>query len=346
MMPPNAGPTKAPDGSGQGGTPTDSPVGPHQSDLPSGPPDETPGAQSPDVPGTSASPPASAVPAGLQVLAILEKCGAGAPPAWSASGATLAFSAMPADGKSRPRRVLWSPSDSLARPVTTDHGGSYFASWSGEHIVASRVAAKGDSGTVQLRTIVLDPTTLAERVVAGAQLWLPVVNPSRRWPSRGAAILSFKWARGAANGTLGMVDWAALDPFAPGNEPAATPVPTEAPTASPAPPTDTPNPTPSAPATPASPGASPSSSASGSAAPPNLRRSPTNDTPRRRPATSRIRPTPPPNRRQFPPVGRPSSTLDAIQRNSHSRLAGALVARRPGAGRLGRQVQRARRGVG
>ncbi len=285
IMPPDAGPTKAPDASQLEGNPTNSPTGPDQPDIPSGSPDGTPGSQPSDLPGASPSPPASAVPAGLHVLAILENVqSAGAPPAWSPSGAMLAFSAMPADGSHGPDVYVWSPNDSLARPITSDHG-SYFASWSGEHVVASRIAAKGDSGAVQLRTIVLDPTTLEERLVAGAELWLPFVNPSRTlavaW--RGEIDLS----NGVAvprNGTLGMVDWTALDPFAPGNEPVATPVPTEAPTASPPPPTDAPTPTPSTPATPA---ASASAPASGSSAPATPAPSPT--------ASDKPKPTDAPN---------------------------------------------------
>src|SRR5207253_2020923 len=53
----------------------------------------------------------------------------------------------------------------------------------------------------------------------------------------------------------------ALDPFAPGNEPVATPKPTEPPTASPAPPTDAPSATPA-------PSAGASASVAPSAAPP------------------------------------------------------------------------------
>jgi hypothetical protein len=268
ILPPNAGPSKGPDASHEGGNPTDTPPGPDQSVAPSDSPDETPGSQPSDLPEATPTPPASAVPAGLQVLAILENVqSAGAPPAWSPSGAMLAFSAMPADGSHGPDVYVWSPSDSVAQPITSDHS-SYFASWSGERIVASRIAAKADSGTPQVRTIVIEPDTLEERLVAGPALWLPVVNPSRTVAVAWRGNLDL--ANGLAvprNGTLGMVDWTALDPFAPGNEPAPTDTPTDAPTASPVPPTDAPSPNPaptatdSAPASAAAPSAVPTEAA-------------------------------------------------------------------------------------
>lgn len=218
-------------------------------------PDRSPGSQPSDLPGSSPSvPPASAVPAGLQVLAILENVeSAGAPPAWAPSGATLAFSAMPADGSHGPDVYVWSPGEGVARPITTDHG-SYFASWSGERIVLSRVVAKADAGTPSLRTIVIDPSTLEERAVDAPPMWLPVVNPARShavaW--RGELDLASGLALPQA-GSLVMVDWARIDPYAAGNEPVPTATPTEIPTDTPAasspPPADTPSPTPAATAT-------------------------------------------------------------------------------------------------
>ncbi|MEP7361348.1 MAG: zf-HC2 domain-containing protein [Chloroflexota bacterium] len=273
ILPPNGSPAKTPDSSQPGADPSNTPDGPAESAAPSGAADETPGSQPSDVAeATPSGPPASAV-AGLQVLSILENVqSAGAPPQWSPSGAMLAFSAMPADGSHGPDVYVWSPSDSVALPITTDHS-SYFASWSGERIVASRVVAKADSDTPQMRTVVIDPSTLEERVVAGPALWLPVVNPART--------LAIAWrgdldvANGLAlprSGSLGMVDWTALDPFARGNEPQPTEVPTDSPTASPAPPTVAPSPTPaaSAPASAQASAATPSASPTdGSKAPPS-----------------------------------------------------------------------------
>ena len=233
-------------------------------------PGETPDGQPTDLPEpTISAPPASAV-AGLQVLAIVENVeSAGAQPAWSPSGATLAFSARPADGSHGPDVYVWSPSDAVAQPITSDHS-SYFASWSGEHIVLSRVAAQGDDGAPQLSTFVIDPDTLDERPVAGPPLWLPVVNPAgtKAVAWQGELDLSAGLAV-PRTGDLVMVDWSAIDPYVPGNEPPTTPTPTDSPAPT-VPPTDSPTSTPdaSAPATtspaPASPSAAP---ASASAAP-------------------------------------------------------------------------------
>jgi hypothetical protein len=162
----------------------------------------------------------------LRVLAILENVhSAGAPPAWSPSGGMLAFSAMPADGSHGPDVYVWSPSDAVAQPITSDHG-SYFASWSGERIVASRVVAKPDAGEARLSTLVIDPGTLEERIVGGPALWLPVVNPASSHAVAWRGELDL--AGGLAvprTGTLYMIEWAAIDPFAPGSEPVATPAP-------------------------------------------------------------------------------------------------------------------------
>lgn len=238
ILPPNDALTPDPGASPPDDSPSTSP------DDSTNAPDETPAAQASDLPGSTPSgPPASDVPAGLQVLAILENVeSAGAPPAWAASGAMLAFSAMPADGSHGPDVYVWSPSDSVARPITTDHG-SYFASWSGERIVISRVTAKADDGTLALRTIVIDPSTLEERAVDAPPMWLPVVNPaeSRAVAWHGDLDLSSGVAL-PRTGSLVMVDWAQIDPYAPGNEPVPTTAPSDMPTASSPSPTDSPTP--------------------------------------------------------------------------------------------------------
>jgi hypothetical protein len=227
-------------------------------------PDQTPSDQTP-LPGTSAPPP-SAVP-GLTVLAILEDVqSAGAPPEWSLSGEMLAFSAMPADGSHGPDVYVWSPSDEAgaqAVAITTDHN-SYFASWSGGRIVASRLTS-GDDGSVEAHTVVIDPLTLEERRIERPRMWLPVVNPA------GTQAIAWRGELGATNGlatplsgTLYMVDWAAIDPFAPGAQAQPTPEPTEAPMPEP---TVEPAPT-DAPATTADPsGVEPKSESQPSAAP-------------------------------------------------------------------------------
>ncbi len=85
----------------------------------------------------------------LATVAILENVRiAGAPPAWSADGSTLAFSAMPADRSHGPDIYIWQPGDQVARPLTGDHG-TYFASWSGGRIVASRVVVTAEAMSEQ-----------------------------------------------------------------------------------------------------------------------------------------------------------------------------------------------------
>jgi hypothetical protein len=209
---------------------------PRATGVPSTTPPETPTHTL--LPGQTASAPAPSAVPGLTVLAILEDVhSAGAPPDWSLAGQTLAFSAMPADGSHGPDVYVWTPSDEHARAVTTDHS-SYFASWSGERIVASRVTT-ADDGSVAAHTVVIDPLTLEERRVEGPRMWLPAVNPA------GTHAVAWRGDFGVTdglavplNGTLFMVDWASIDPFAPGaGAPTAEPTdePTAEPTAEPSP---------------------------------------------------------------------------------------------------------------
>src|SRR5688572_5608901 len=179
------------------------------------------------------------------VVAILENVeSAGAPPAWSPSGEMLAFSAMPADGSHGPDVYVWSPNDAVARPITTDHG-SYFASWSTDNIVISRIADGGEGEGASLSTIVMDPSTSEERPVAGPALWLPVVDPAGTRAIAWRGELDLASGRPVpSSGALFMIDWATIDPFAPANEPLPTPVVPETPVPTDSPPaTDAPPPT-------------------------------------------------------------------------------------------------------
>ena len=184
-------------------------------------------AQATDAVPDASGPPPSAV-AGLTVLAILENVqSAGAPPAWSSNGETLAFSAMPEDASSGPDVYVWSPGDDKAQAITTDHA-SYFASWSGNRIVVSRVNSSG-----HVRNSVIDPRTLEERAVNAPGLWLPNVNDQKNeaigWfgqlDSTGVLVTP-------RQGELYVMDWANVDPFGSvvGNQP-TTPPPTPTPAA-------------------------------------------------------------------------------------------------------------------
>lgn len=140
----------------------------------------------------------------------------GAPPAWSADGEVLAFSAMPADRSRGPDVYTWRAGEVGATGMTGDHG-SYFASWAGSRIVLSRaVMADVEAETaIAARTIVIDPTTGEERPLREDGLWLPAVDPTSRW----AVVWRGELGRNARliepqRGALFVIDWRALDPFA------------------------------------------------------------------------------------------------------------------------------------
>lgn len=192
-----------------------SPEGPSPDPTPTAEPTQEPkGSFLPSPSIGPESPPASAVP-GLTVLSILEDVySAGAPPAWSLDGEILAFSAMPADGSHGPDVYIWQPGDGQARPITTDHA-SFFASWSGRRIVASRVnQTPGKSDSADVLTIVIDPLSLEERRVRGPKVWLPVVDPQRAHAVAWQGRLDLSGALPTVvEGALYIFDWAALDPF-------------------------------------------------------------------------------------------------------------------------------------
>lgn len=159
------------------------------------------------------TPPPSVVP-GLTVLSILDDVhSAGAPPAWSRDSEMLAFSAMPADGSHGPDVYVWQPGDTHARAITDDHA-SFFASWSGRRVVASRITDGAGDDASALVTVVVDPDTLEERTADGPLMWLPVVDPQRAnaiaWSGRIDLSSSLPQVR---DGALYLVDWSAMDPF-------------------------------------------------------------------------------------------------------------------------------------
>ena len=180
---------------------------PADSDKPQTPrPFGTPAAQ-PETPPPS-------VVSGLTVLSILDDVhSAGAPPAWSRDSEMLAFSAMPADGSQGPDVYVWQPGDTHARAITDDHA-SFFASWSGRRVVASRISDGAGSESSALVTVVIDPDTLEERTADGPLMWLPVVDPQRTnaiaWSGR--IDLSGSLPQ-VSDGALYLVDWSAMDPF-------------------------------------------------------------------------------------------------------------------------------------
>jgi anti-sigma factor RsiW len=160
-------------------------------------------------PGQPTVPPETAIP-GLAVLAILEDVqSAGAPPDWSADGNTLAFSAMPIDHSSGPDVYVWSPGEDKAVALTSDHA-SFFASWSDNRIVVSRI----DPASHKLHNVVVDPATGEQREVAGPRVWLPSVN------SQGTQAIGWFGSLDTTgllpkpeSGALYVMDWTRADPF-------------------------------------------------------------------------------------------------------------------------------------
>ena len=140
--------------------------------------------------------------------------GVGAAPAWSADGQALAFSAMPSDRSTGPDIYVWRVGDGRAAPVTNDHR-SYFASWSGTTIVASRTdAVESVLAAPRITTLAINLATREQRTVRGPELWLPQVDPSAQRAVGWHGELG--WQDGEVvpvHGALYLVDWASLNPF-------------------------------------------------------------------------------------------------------------------------------------
>jgi hypothetical protein len=134
---------------------------------------------------------------------------------YSHDGQWLAFSARPSDGSTGPDLYIWRAGSEAAVAVTDDHR-TYFSSWLGDRILASRVeltapaepptaepsaeptpgtleepgpassAVPSDAATpepdVEGRPVsfLLDPATLTVTELAEPDVWLPVVDPSGR----------------------------------------------------------------------------------------------------------------------------------------------------------------------
>lgn len=91
---------------------------------------------------------------------------------YSADGMRFAFAARPADGSVGPDVYVWQTTDTVARPVTTDHA-SLFAGWLGDRLLVSRI----DDGRPV--NVALDPETDRETPVGTRQMWLPAVSPDQ-----------------------------------------------------------------------------------------------------------------------------------------------------------------------
>ena len=94
--------------------------------------------------------------------------------AFSADGAWFAFTARPTDLSTGPNVYVWHVGDGQARALTTD-GTTYFASWAGDSLIASRPAEPTEP-TSAVVTVRIDPASAAETRLGN--LWRPIVDPT------------------------------------------------------------------------------------------------------------------------------------------------------------------------
>jgi hypothetical protein len=189
-------------------------------------PTAAPASSGPETAPTSPSPiPSSAIDNG--VIEIASGVTVVGETAYSDDGNWLAFSARPSDGSAGPDLYLWHVGDPAATPVTTDHE-TYFSSWLGNTVLASSVsvpaapsasadasstpsdpsaaAASSAAAPVEAHpsSFLLDPATLVHTEIARPDVWLPVVDPTRRFVAFWSGSLSatadgLDWRLGAGN---------------------------------------------------------------------------------------------------------------------------------------------------
>jgi hypothetical protein len=95
--------------------------------------------------------------------------------AFSPDGAWFAFTARPLDGSTGPDVYVWEVGAESARRLTED-GRTYFASWDGDTVVASRPGADAASRAASPTAVSIDPASGVER--PAGDLWNPVVDPT------------------------------------------------------------------------------------------------------------------------------------------------------------------------
>lgn len=203
------------------------------SPKPSGPDDGAPDAGAPD-PGTTPTPGATPAP-GLDTIVRIasDVLVVGDVGAYAPDGSAFAFTARPADGRHGPDVYLWRAGEPEATAVTTDHA-SVFADWAGGLLLVSRVS--GDvaaDGSQQPVSMLVDPATGVQRVLAMPAAWRPTVDPASRtavwWDGSVRRSVSGSGWHGA-NGKLVLGDWRGPDATrVPGDSPAAPDVLAEGP---------------------------------------------------------------------------------------------------------------------
>ena len=178
---------------------------PGATEVPSSKPDATPETPAPTpTPEPTAAPTPRPTPESTPVVTASPQATAtaiaiatgvtvvGQSAAFSADGSWFAFTARPADGSAGPDIYVWHMGDETARRLTHD-GGTVFASWSGDKVVASRLirTTSMDDGVPRASdapsTLVITPTSLILDPRTGKvtgdpmDLWRPVVDPTNRF---------------------------------------------------------------------------------------------------------------------------------------------------------------------
>jgi len=195
---PTAEPTTAPTTAGTTAEPT-------STDQPATSPSEVA-----ITPGPTADVPSGAVEIASGVTVVGETL-------YSPDGSWLAFSARPSDLSHGPDLYLWHVGEPTAVAVTDDHA-TYFSTWLGGRILASRVdavAPVAEPGASPAATVaatpgatlepssigtnegrptsfLLDPATLARAPIDQPDVWLPVVDPSGKFVAYWSGTLTRK----------------------------------------------------------------------------------------------------------------------------------------------------------
>jgi hypothetical protein len=129
------------------------------------------------VPGLLASAsPAVEPSAGTAVAILTDVTIVGRSAGYSPDGAWFAFSARPVDGSTGPDIYAWHVGDPVAVALTTDHA-SLFASWVGNQMLGSRVAAGVQPPSPEVSSPV-DPSLTTTPTPTPSPTPLPTMSPS------------------------------------------------------------------------------------------------------------------------------------------------------------------------
>jgi WD40-like Beta Propeller Repeat len=213
----------------------------------------------PSIPPGSAGPTPAATPAGqIEIASGVTIVGA---VAYSSDGKWLAFSAAPKDGSAGPDLYIYATGGKAAKAVTSDHQ-SYFSTWIGSRVLASRItpadvqapgtgntkesgapgaSGKGNNGqnngqgngqgkAIEGRatSFLFDPGAGTSSDLRQGDVWMPVVDPKGRfvayWSGSMRSTDGVTWQLG--DGQLVLDGWVgtetAPEPSAPSQAPGAS----------------------------------------------------------------------------------------------------------------------------